>query len=296
MLYAYAFLKTQCELCFKKSISNKKGGKMNVFLYIIIFIMGTVFGSFYTLAVYRIPRKIDIVHTHSFCPNCKHKLGFWELIPVWSYIALAGRCKSCKQKIRPRYLIIEVLSGLTFVLVALALKIDAYNINLNSIIYFAFLVLYLTAIFIISGIDKESRHIEKGVMYYALIISIIYIIYSCIIDKTAIGLYVIHLTAMLILLIIDTLILRKNAKNNYVIQILMLIIVMAIFTTEITTIFTIIVTLLAIALSIIVQKIENRINKNRKKEEKISENLPIGFFLCFSNVLMLIAIMFMSVR
>ena len=45
-------------------------------LYILIFIMGAYFGSFYTLAVYRIPLGLDITHEHSFCPNCKHKLGF----------------------------------------------------------------------------------------------------------------------------------------------------------------------------------------------------------------------------
>ena len=97
---------------------------MNIILYIIIFTMGTLFGSFYTLAIYRIPEKIDIVKTHSFCPNCNHKLGFFELIPIWSYIFLGGKCKNCKQKIRPRYLILEILSGLTFVLLALSLKID----------------------------------------------------------------------------------------------------------------------------------------------------------------------------
>ena len=48
--------------------------KMNIFLYAIIFICGTMFGSFYTLAVYRIPKNIDIVKKHSYCPNCNQKL------------------------------------------------------------------------------------------------------------------------------------------------------------------------------------------------------------------------------
>ena len=82
---------------------------MNIFLYVIIFIIGTVFGSFYTLAVYRIPKNIDIVKKHSYCPNCNHKLGFFELIPILSYICLGGKCKSCKQKIRIRYLLLELL-------------------------------------------------------------------------------------------------------------------------------------------------------------------------------------------
>ena len=71
---------------------------MDIFLYIIIFIMGTLFGSFYTLAIYRIPNKIDITHTHSFCPNCNHKLGFFELIPVWSYLILRGKMQRVQTK------------------------------------------------------------------------------------------------------------------------------------------------------------------------------------------------------
>ena len=49
---------------------------METILYVIIFITGCFFGSFFTLAVYRIPRKEDILIKHSYCPNCNHKLGF----------------------------------------------------------------------------------------------------------------------------------------------------------------------------------------------------------------------------
>ena len=91
---------------------------MDTLLYIIIFIMGTVFGSFYTLAVHRIPKRQDITHTHSYCPNCNHKLGFLDLIPVFSYIFLGAKCRYCKEKIRPRYFIIELLSGISFVVIA----------------------------------------------------------------------------------------------------------------------------------------------------------------------------------
>ena len=64
---------------------------MNIVFYIVLFIIGTLFGSFYTLAVYRIPQRQDITHTHSYCPNCKHKLGFLDLIPIFSYVFLRGK-------------------------------------------------------------------------------------------------------------------------------------------------------------------------------------------------------------
>ena len=134
---------------------------MNIFLYAIIFIIGTLFGSFYTLAVYRIPKNIDIIKKHSYCPNCNHKLGFFELIPVLSYIFLGGKCKNCKQKIRIRYLLLELLGGITFVVLALALRINIENLNIQVLILFALTILYITAVILISGIDKEYIKINK---------------------------------------------------------------------------------------------------------------------------------------
>ena len=267
---------------------------MNIFLYIIIFIIGTLFGSFYTLAVYRIPKKIDIVKTHSFCPNCNHKLGFFELIPVWSYLFLGGKCKNCKQKIRPRYFILETLSGITFVLLALALKINVETLNIKILVEVAFIVLYLVAIFLIAGIDKENKTIQKGVIYYALGILIMYIIYLCIMGTTSIYRYVMYLSVLLILLIVDTIILQKKAKNSYTISILMLLLIMTVFTGEFVTICTIICTLLAIAFTIIYHKAKSALNKTKKEHTEIYKNLPIGFFLCLTNVLSLIVVLFIN--
>ena len=69
---------------------------MSTILYIYIFLIGITFGSFFTLATYRIPKREDIIHTRSYCPKCKHKLSFWDMIPVFSYIFLKGKCRYCK--------------------------------------------------------------------------------------------------------------------------------------------------------------------------------------------------------
>ena len=93
-----------------------KGKNMaSIIYYLLIFAIGTLFGSFFTLAVYRIPLHQDITHKHSYCPNCKHKLSFFDMIPIMSYVFLGGKCRYCKQKIRPRYLILEVI--LLFVMI-----------------------------------------------------------------------------------------------------------------------------------------------------------------------------------
>ena len=92
-----------------------------IIFYALMFIIGTVFGSFFTLAVYRIPLKQDITHERSFCPKCNHKLSFWDMIPVLSYIFLGGKCRYCKEKIRIRYLLLEILTGTVFLLFAIKL-------------------------------------------------------------------------------------------------------------------------------------------------------------------------------
>ena len=264
---------------------------MNVFLYIIIFIMGTLFGSFYTLAVYRIPRKIDITHTHSFCPNCNHKLGFFELIPVLSYIFLGGKCKECKEKIRPRYIMLEILSGLTFVIIASLLKIDANNLDEEVLIQFAFIVLYLVAIFIIAGIDKENIKIEKSVLYYALVVVAMYIIYLCIMDYTSIYRYAMYLIAIIVLLALDGLKLKKEAKESYNISILLLILIMAMMTGEVATIGAILFTFIVILELYIFNQIKKVRVKARKDDKKILDRFPWGFYIGIGNIISFIILM-----
>lgn len=166
------FLKTQI-----------KGRKMQIYLYFIIFIMGTFFGSFYTLAVYRIPKRQDIVHTHSYCPNCNHKLGFLDLFPIFSYILLGGKCRYCKQKIRPRYLILEILSGLVFVFMAWLIGLDVYFLNVKTIMNYVFVILYFTFFVLEISIFLENKKVDKYVGVYGGIVSILYMIYLCITIK-----------------------------------------------------------------------------------------------------------------
>ena len=249
----------------------------NIILYILIFIMGTVFGSFFTLAIYRIPKRQDITHTHSYCPSCNHKLGFLDLIPVFSYIFLGGKCRYCKQKIRPRYFIVELISGLLFITFAYLLGLNVYNLEIIKIIEYVFFVLYFTFIILVSGIDKEYKKINKPVLMYGVIISIIYIVYLYIIDRTSIYRYVIYLLILAILLLIDTILLKKKAKNNYTLSILLMVIVMAIFTGEYIAINSVIVTLLALAFYLIIKKVSSK--KVHQDNRLNSEKICFGFYL-----------------
>lgn len=262
---------------------------MNIFLYIIIFIIGSLFGSFFTLAVYRIPKKQDIIHTHSYCPNCNHKLGLLDLFPIISYIALRGKCRYCKEKIRPRYFILEILSGTLFIAFAFLLGIRFETLTIYNIIDFSFIALYLTFIILLAGIDKENRKVEKGVSIYGIVISIMYMIYLCIVDLTNIYRYAIYLILYIIILILDTITLKKFAKNSYLMGILLMIITMVIFTNEFIVATSIILTLLTIAIYLLIYKLKNTRKKQKQQDEKeMAKQLSMAFYLGTSNIIVLI--------
>ncbi len=145
---------------------------MNVIIYIAIFTIGIVFGSFFTLAVHRIPRKEDITHVRSYCPHCNHRLAFLDLIPLFSFLALGGKCRYCKEKIRIRYFLLEALSGISFILIALSRGVS-YDMAIPNILELVLAYLLIAGVFIIAGIDKERLEIPNGLIFYELAIGIL---------------------------------------------------------------------------------------------------------------------------
>ncbi len=265
---------------------------MDFILYLLIFCIGTVFGSFFTLAVYRIPLRQDITHTRSYCPNCNHKLSFLDMIPIFSYIFLGGKCRYCKEKIRIRYLLLEIMSGIVFVLFALSIKFNMYSIlfgNNEIIAYIITGLLYIATLFIIAGIDKEKIKIEKPVILFGFICVMLYIVYLYIVGiDTNIYRYVIYLTIFVLLTLFNTIYLRKKAKDSYPIDVLLLLILMAMFTYEVVSIYTAIITLIAISIHLLLENINKRKNKVVKTDENVQAKIPIAFYMCIANIMTLI--------
>ncbi|MCH3962710.1 MAG: prepilin peptidase [Clostridium sp.] len=105
---------------------------------ILVFILGTIIGSFLSLCVYRIPREQSIIYPHSRCTNCNNKIKWRDLIPVFSYILLKGKCRYCNHNISPQYFIIEVITGILFILLYIK-----YGFGLMFVKYAAFLSIVL---------------------------------------------------------------------------------------------------------------------------------------------------------
>lgn len=186
---------------------------MNIFLDSMIFIMGTFFGSFFTLAVYRIPLKKDITHEHSFCPNCNHKLGIWDLIPIFSYLFLKGKCRYCGEKVRIRYLLLEVLSGFVFLVAYKALHIQIMDLDVSKIMQFVFFVAMYITLVLIAGIDKEYRKINSAVLVFGGICQMLYILYLYVIEDASMYRYSIYFVLFFLIFSLN------KKKDAYIFQV-----------------------------------------------------------------------------
>ncbi len=84
-------------------------------LYLLITVLGLVFGSFLNVCIFRLPRKQSIMMPRSHCPACKHLIRWYDNIPVLSYLLLRGRCRDCHARISPQYALVEALTALLLV-------------------------------------------------------------------------------------------------------------------------------------------------------------------------------------
>jgi leader peptidase (prepilin peptidase)/N-methyltransferase len=80
------------------------------------FAFGAVIGSFLNVCIYRLPRQQSVVWPASACPHCGRALAWFENIPIASFVALRGKCRTCAQPISIRYPVVEALTASMFVL------------------------------------------------------------------------------------------------------------------------------------------------------------------------------------
>jgi leader peptidase (prepilin peptidase) / N-methyltransferase len=135
---------------------------MQTLIYILVFIFGSCIGSFLNVVILRLPKE-ESLSGRSHCVHCGHTLSAADLLPVLSFAFLLGKCRYCRKPISPRYFIIEIITGLLFVL-------NWYLINpQNSLGYFlvaanAFIIGVLISVFVI---DLEHYLILDRIIFPA---------------------------------------------------------------------------------------------------------------------------------
>ena len=121
---------------------------------LIFFIFGLVFGSFFNVCIYRIPREENIAYPPSHCAKCGRELKAYELIPVISWVILRGRCKSCNEKISIIYPLIELITAFMFLIMYLN-----FGLTINT---FKYIVLF-SILIIASTIDIKTKEVYFSV-------------------------------------------------------------------------------------------------------------------------------------
>ena len=87
---------------------------LDIYIMVLLFILGLVMGSFFSVVGTRVPKNESIVKPRSHCENCNHILKWYELIPIISYVIQRGRCTKCKTKLSLSYPLIELFNGFLF--------------------------------------------------------------------------------------------------------------------------------------------------------------------------------------
>lgn len=162
---------------------------VEIAVYIVSFLFGIVIGSFLNVCIFRIPKEESLSAKRSHCMSCGYQLRWFDLIPLFSWIALRGHCRKCHAKISVQYPIVEAANGLIYVIVLLV-----KGISIESFIFcFA-----MSALLALSVIDFRTYIIPIGFNVFILGLALIRIAYLLFVEGKAIGDMIPYLIGMFV--------------------------------------------------------------------------------------------------
>ena len=133
----------------------------------LVFLYGIIIGSFLNVLIYRLPKKENIVTTRSHCMNCGYQLKWYDLVPIFSYLALGGRCRKCKTRISVQYPIIEALNGILYLMIVIR-----FGMSVDSLLY----CLLFSALLTLSVIDFRTYEIPVGINVFILLLGLVRVV------------------------------------------------------------------------------------------------------------------------
>lgn len=138
----------------------------SIIIYLCIFLYGIVIGSFLNVCILRIPAGKGIALDRSHCMKCGYQLKWYDLVPLFSYLFLGGRCRKCKEHISIQYPIIEALNGIVYLLI-FAVK----GFTADAVIY----SLLASALIVLSVIDFKTYEIPFGINIFIFILGVVHL-------------------------------------------------------------------------------------------------------------------------
>ena len=170
-------------------------------LYIITFLFGIVIGSFLNVCIYRLPLKENIATTGSHCMSCGHGLRWYDLVPLFSWLQLRGRCRYCKARISVQYPLIEAMNGIGYVLIFVV-----NGICVDSIL----MCLFFSCLVTLSVIDWRTYEIPVGINITILVLGV----FRCALDYHNIVSHLIGLVCVSVFLLLLNLVTGGRAMGG----------------------------------------------------------------------------------
>ena len=149
--------------------------------YVIFTLFGLCFGSFLNVLIDRLPKREKITG-RSYCPHCKKKLNWYELIPLLSFIFLKGKCSACKKPISLQYPLVELATGILFPLTIYTYNLQLTTYNLQNFLTLCCLLLVVCCLIVIFGSDVKYYIVPDEIIYSAIFFALCYQIISNIQD------------------------------------------------------------------------------------------------------------------
>ena len=141
---------------------------LSTLIFIFLFLLGLCVGSFLNVLIYRLPKNEEFVRTPSHCMTCGHELKWYELIPVFSWLAQGGKCRACGVKLSPQYPIVEAINGTMWLFTAILYRGDWLTVSLYCALFSLLLV--------ITVIDWRTFTIPNGLNLAILILGIVQLV------------------------------------------------------------------------------------------------------------------------
>jgi len=145
---------------------------MLLFFDFIVFIFGLIVGSFLNCVIYRLGEKKSFLKGRSFCPNCGHVLSWKDLIPIFSFLILRGKCRYCGKKISLQYPLIELFTGILFLATFYHLRDQLFSLQGIFTLFYYWTI--LSSLIVIFVYDLKNYLIEEKIVYFSILVCLIF--------------------------------------------------------------------------------------------------------------------------
>lgn len=137
---------------------------MSIIIYLVVFCFGMIIGSFLNVCIFRLPKNESLIKSSSHCMTCGTKIRKRDLVPIFSWLFLKGKCHSCGEKISGRYPLVESLNALLYVWVFLQVDIAYLIFDYAMLANCIILCLLMSLLIVIGFIDYDTQEMNLSVL------------------------------------------------------------------------------------------------------------------------------------